>query len=704
MKKLNRALSLLIVLSISLSTVFAERVSVEEASIVANTFMNGSSLSESGVNKVPGKRKIMKAASTPAQSQYYVYQDEDGEGWVIVAADDIVQPILAYSNTGTFDVTNMPSNVRNWMGKYDKYITRLAEEGVTTGEETTAKWGKLRKGVNVVQKGNPVVGPLVTSKWDQDAPYYNLCPGTGSDKAYTGCVATAMSQVMNYWKWPAKGTGSHSYKPLDPNTGRSSKRYTSTLSADFGSTTYDWNNMLDSYNSSATDAQKTAVATLMYHCGVATEMMYGNDADGGSGTYTVNYGIWGTSEFPCAQNALYEFFGYKKATSYMRDGYTEEGTQYYTPWNDADWTAMLKEELDKNHPIMYDGAGKTSQDGGHSFICDGYDDQDYFSFNWGWSGAYDGFYLLSNVSPGAGGAGGGSYNFSYDQGVIIGIVPDKKDLPQVVVTWSVNGNEFTTVFTQEDNLVLPENPANCSDNRVFVGWTTENNVKGEAPADLFKTAKGKVVMEAVTYYAVFATVEGGSAPTEVANVTFKTAAKDGSYDYSKSDNFKDKLVDSDKGIASYSGSKVYSGMKGAKLGSSRESGSLVLTLSSTADVSKVVVNGSIYGSDSGALIASAGSTQLGNAQTIGENVEFVTASPVSTDQITIQSSKRLYISSVSIIAGGGGTYSDYGLGCTTTDIEQVESHDVKSKKILRNGQLFIIHGDKMYNATGVRIQ
>ncbi|MBQ2607591.1 MAG: C10 family peptidase, partial [Paludibacteraceae bacterium] len=259
-------------------------------------------------------------------------------------------PILAYSETGTFRTDNMPVNIRKWMGKYNNFIRKIEDDGVMASAETQAEWKALRNGARK-STAAAVVGPLIKTTWDQDAPYNNLCPGTGSNKAYTGCVATAMAQVMNYWQWPVKGTGSHSYQPLDPNsdTGATSKRY-GTQSANFGNTTYDWANMKNSYSGSYTDAEATAVATLMFHCGVATEMMYGNDADGGSGTYTVNYGD--EEDHACAQNALWMNFGYKKSTltGYMRDGLTYQGTQYYKKWSDSEWTAMIKAELDLNHP------------------------------------------------------------------------------------------------------------------------------------------------------------------------------------------------------------------------------------------------------------------------------------------------------------------------------------------------------------------
>lgn len=679
------------------ATLFAERVTLDDAALVANHFMNVESTTAPGVKKTPAKQMIRKA--TAEEAQYYLYENANGEGWVIVAANDVVTPILAYSETGHFRTDNMPSNLRNWMSKYDHFISKLEQDGVEASEETKAQWKALRQSPRKVT-AVAVVGPLITSQWDQDDPYYNLCPGAGtSDQAYTGCVATAMAQVMNYWEWPKQGTGSHSYQPLDPNTGKKSSRY-GKQTANFGATTYDWDNMLDKYTNSATSVQKTAVATLMFHCGVATEMMYGNDEDGGSGTYTVNYGD--ESDHACAQNALWMNFGYKKSTikGYMRDGYTYQGVKYYDSWSDADWTAMVKEELDKQHPIMYGGA---SSEGGHSFICDGYDSNNKFHFNWGWSGSGDGYYTLSNLNPGSGGAGGGSYNFSEDQDVLIGIVPDRTDLPKVTVTWSVNGVTTTTEFTQEDPLVLPANPADCSDTRVFVGWTAQSTVSGDKPADLFTKATGKTVTEAITYYAVFAdkSTEGG-APSEVASVTFKTAANDNNTD--KSSSIKTDLVDSDNGIASYSGSKLYLGKAGIKLGNSSTAGTITLTLSSSASVSKVVVNASQYGSDTGKLTVTAGSTELGS-QSPAANLEFVASTPVETNTITVATtSKRAYIASISVVAGNAASYSNYSLeGCASQDVEIVRPTQ-NANKVIENGQIVIIRGNEKYTLFGQKIQ
>ena len=684
-------------------TVLAERVSQEDAALVANNFMNvGNTVS--GVQKAPAKKMVLKKAATASENQYYVYENANGEGWVMVAANDVVSPILAYSNTGTFRTDNQPINVRTWLGKYDKFITKIEADGAAQDEEVSAEWSALKKGVRKA-KGDAIVGPLIKTTWDQDNPYWTLTPnGSGSiGKAYTGCVATAMAQVMNYWQWPKQGTGSHTYQPImqldddgDGYPDRDTIIYPGYLTANFGETTYDWDNMLNKYTSSATNDQKNAVATLMFHCGVSVEMMYGDDNYGGSGAYTGNYGDW--TDPTCAQNAFPTYLGYKKdgLVSYMRDGFSYEGTTYYEKWTDEEWTAMVKEELDKKHPIMYGGAGDK---GGHSFICDGYDDSNYFHFNWGWSGQNDGYYKLSSLKPGSGGAGGGGYDFSEDQDVIIGIVPDK-EWPEVIVTWSVAGSTNQVTYHENDALVLPNAPT-CEDGKVFVGWTMQSSVDGSKPTDLFTSAAGKTVSEAVTYYAVFADKEeGSSTPSEVASVTFKTSDSDSNQAVTNISS----IVSQSTGIASSECTKVYQGKEGAKLGASKTAGSMTLTLSSTYTVSKVVVNASQFGTDTGKLTVTAGSTQLGSKSPVS-NLEFVASTPVETNTITIAtSSKRAYVQSISVVAGGGVSYSNYSITCSGETAIDNSVVAPKAIKVLENGQIVIILGDQKYTIFGQKIQ
>lgn len=498
----------LVAISVIAISVFAERVSETDAALVANNFMNVTS-AHSALQQASARRMVLKkVANATEENLFYVYENEGGEGWVLVAADDAVTPVLAFSETGHFSTDNMPINVRRWLGKYNTFIKRVEADSLVATDEVKAEWTAMRNGVKKATQATVVVGPLVKTTWDQDSPYWDQCPGSGSTKAYTGCVATAMAQVMNYWQWPVQGTGSHSYQPLNPNTGRKSSKY-STQSADFGNTTYDWANMRNSYSGSYTTAQATAVATLMYHCGVATEMMYGDANDDGSGTYTGNYGDW--EDHACAQNALWMNFGYKKSTiiSYMRDGYTEEGVKYYDSWTDDDWTAMVKAELDLQHPIMYGGA---SDQGGHSFICDGYRSDNYFHFNWGWSGENDGYYKLSKLVPGGGGAGGGSYDFSEDQEVVIGIEPDKQDVEPFDVTLSRNGD--TETIHSEDTYILPTAEADACEDWAFAGWAAKPVAETTTrPQYITK------VSTAQTVYAVYKMTEIEEGGTAMQNVT-----------------------------------------------------------------------------------------------------------------------------------------------------------------------------------------
>ena len=500
-------------------TVLAERVSQEDAALVANNFMNvGNTVS--GVQKAPAKKMVLKKAATASENQYYVYENANGEGWVMVAANDVAHPILAYSYTGTFRTDNQPANLKVWLRGYDRQITRAAQdENYVVNEQVQNEWKTLRKGANPV-KAAVVVSPLIKTGWDQDSPYWNSCPQKSGSRCYTGCVATAMAQVMNYHQWPKNGTGSHTIKGT-------------SYSANFGSTTYDWENMLNSYSGSSTSAQKTAVATLMYHCGVAVDMSYGTAAEGGSGAYTIDYnGYWSSHGTMCAETALTQFFGYKSSTikGYYRDGSPEDGMK---SWTKSEWIAMLKEELDAQRPIMYAGAGYEDPSDpdtgyGHSFVCDGYDSSDKFHFNWGWSNSCDGYYDVDALEPSEPGSGGGNGEYNLEQDVIIGIVPDKKDLPMITITWSVDGDETTSEIMQEDPLVLPANPANCENGKVFVGWTAQSEVSGEKPADLFTTAGSKTVTEAITYYAVFATEEGGGSKDITLDATKDTSfPKDG---------------------------------------------------------------------------------------------------------------------------------------------------------------------------------
>lgn len=688
-------------------TLLAERVTVEDAALVANNFMNVAPAP--GVKKAtPAKRMVHKAVAE--ENLYYIYQNADGEGWVIVAADDAVTPILAYSETGTFRTDNMPVNLRKWMGKYNNFIRKIEDDGVVASAEAQTEWAALRKSARKATAA-AVVGPLIKTTWDQGAPYDLLTPGTGtwgrgSTKAATGCVATAMAQVMKYWEWPIQGTGSHSYTPLNPNTGRSQSKY-GTQSADFGNTTYDWTHMKNSYSGTYTDAEAAAVATLMYHCGVATEMMYGDFEWKGSGAMTANYGTWESSEWPCAQNALVDYFGYKKEglTSYMRDGYEENGYTYYTPWTDNDWTAMVKAELDKNHPILYAGE---SDEGGHSFICDGYDTSNKFHFNWGWSGSNDGYYALSNLVPGGGGAGGGDYDFTDNQEVIIGIVPNKPDVDPFEITWMANGTQFTTT-TSTGTVVMPtSNPAACT-GKVFVGWCNQANYSSATTAPTFVKA-GDAVEEGAIFYAVFATKESTGAGE--ANWTLVTDAST--------------LAAGDLLVMACTS-------KGATAGDI--SSQIMGSVSSTFSDNKISSLGEgtvqlTLGGSTGAWTLSNGNKKLGATavkKIAWDNGTQTWSISISDGNATIQNGTESYgrflynannprfttYTSNATAAmllpqlyrkGAAATYKDYTTICGGgTDLEQTVVAP-KAVKVIENGQVIIIRDNEKYSILGQKIQ
>jgi len=686
-------------------TLFAERVSQEDAALVANNFMNVSS--GSNVKKaVPGKKMVRKATAT--EDLYYLYENENGEGWVIVAANDAMTPILAYSETGHFRTDNMPENIQRWLGKYNNFTRKIEADGVVASEEAKAEWKALRKGARKATAATVVVGPLVKTTWDQDAPYNNLCPGPSSydSKAYTGCVATAMAQVMKFWNWPEQGNGSFSYQP-EMYTYDYSGNYTGTtiiypgeLSVNFGETTYDWEHMKNSYNGSETTAQKNAVATLMYHCGVATSMMYGGDQNDGSGTYTVNYNNW--EDHTCAQNALYMHFRYNRDSlvSYVRDGYVYEGTRYYDSWTDSKWTAMIKAELDKQRPIMYAGA---SDQGGHSFICDGYRTDDKFHFNWGWSGSNDGYYTLSNLAPGSGGAGGGGYDFSEDQDVIIGIVPDRNEIgpgEPVYITWSVNGEEGTPVEETKGELItLPENPT-CDCEKVFVGWTALTFINADkAPSDLFTTNAGKVATTDMTYYAVFADAE------EEGN--HETA-----FDGQTSGNYKIyAIVDGVKHYATLTQS--------SKLQSTTDvSEATVYTITKVED-GITIQNGTKYIKNGTGTSITAGTDAFVWGVEQGTRGTWRLNSQITSRALIYRAGTYNYFGGyntsnvtetgeyydVEIGEPDGGTsYSNYSTSCCAIEAIQNTKVADKAVKVIENGQIVIIRDNKKYSILGQKIQ
>ena len=324
---------------------------------------------------------------------FYVFNDAINKGYVIVSGDDRALPVLAYSTESDFDpsVLARQTNTAKWLEMYKAEIRDVMENDASNVVLPAQDWAKWQRADNPKALGTRGVAPLVATRWNQ-LPYENaFCPydADAGKRSVTGCVATAMAQIMKYWSYPTKGTGYSSYQ--HPNYG--------TLSANFGNTTYAWSSMPNTLNSA-----NSAVATLMYHCGVGVDMTYSPTSSGAwvisANTTTVN----------CSEYAFKTYFNYASSLRGLKR------INYAT----SQWETLLRTELDAKRPVMYDGFGGGS---GHAFVCDGYDNNGFFHFNWGWGGNFDNYFMTSALNPSGTGTGGGSGGYNNGQEIIIGIQP-----------------------------------------------------------------------------------------------------------------------------------------------------------------------------------------------------------------------------------------------------------------------------------------
>lgn len=335
--------------------------------------------------KAPRKNaplKLSYTASLPeyGTTAYYVFDNASEGGFVIVSGDDRLRDVLGYSSEGEFDIDKIPANMKWWLDNYKKEIAAYFDEEQKGGK-------RLSPRVELRSADMAPIEPMVTTKWNQDAPFNDDCPSDAGGKCVTGCVATAMAQVINYHKYPqGPGQGSYSYTT------------SSGLQAsfDFSATEFDWDNMLDVYTDEATDAQKAAVAELMYACGVGLNMSY-SSTESGAFTFAVPY-------------VLTKYFNYNGTARFIeRDGYLND-----------EWEQLVYSELAAGRPMVYSGRADT---GGHAFVCDGYDGEGLFHINWGWGGYYDDYFALSALNPAGQGIGGFAGGYNSSQAIVAGIEP-----------------------------------------------------------------------------------------------------------------------------------------------------------------------------------------------------------------------------------------------------------------------------------------
>ena len=352
-------------------------------------------------------RMSVSSAVSPSATCYYVFANGEDKGFTIVSGDDRMPEVVGYSAQGTYDPDHLPANYVGFMKAYQETVEALlkGDAQVSGGLAEARQWRAERA-------GSAAVAPLLDGiKWDQREPYNNMCPlYEGTNRSVTGCVATAMAQVMMYYQYPKElKTTIKAY-----NT----QTYGIQIPEISSGATYDWDNMLPDYSKSDyNSAQADAVAKLMYHCGAAVKMDYGP--------------LSGANVTPAI---LATYFGYD--ADLMQD-------LTRTVFTLQQWMTLIDNELKAKRPILYSGQ---ASDEGHEFVCDGSDGKGLYHINWGWGGYQDGYFDLTILQPQKGGAGSGSAVDGYNRNcsMIIGIAPDNGKVDEPLASYpqimSINQN------------------------------------------------------------------------------------------------------------------------------------------------------------------------------------------------------------------------------------------------------------------------
>lgn len=278
-----------------------------------------------------------------APAPYYIFNAKDNRGFVIVSGLASSESILAYSDKGNLRLDNLPDNLRWWLDCYEKMYQIQSTHSLKAPEE---------------QKERHTVSPLIKTKWGQRYPYNTLCPYIDNQQCITGCVATAMAQLMNYYNYPKSSKATYPYRTV------TAKIQMGGLPA----VDFNWDAMLDVYDNASSEESRVAVSTLMFYCGCAINMDYGVESSGADVTPVCD--------------AMPYFFDYDESSKkiYRKDYHAE------------DWEQLIYESIEKGMPVFYSG-DNGQENGGHAFLCDGYD-RGFFHVNWGWDGLYNGFFKL----------------------------------------------------------------------------------------------------------------------------------------------------------------------------------------------------------------------------------------------------------------------------------------------------------------------
>lgn len=378
--------------------------------VMAEQLTPAQALARVGAQTRSAEPQLVYTSSQKLGNTYYAFNQQNG-GYLILSADDCMPAVLGYSDNGSFDYNNLPSNMKWFLGRLDAAVASRMTQGATRAATRTLEAEAI----------SPLLGGI---KYDQGTPYNDMSPVYNEQHVPTGCVATAMAQVMRYHKWPITGQGSNTYKTkIEVTTGvYSDEEYTYSL--DFSTITFDWENMLESYSydeetgeGNYTQEQGEAVATLLYSCGVAANMVWGTDDAGGSAATSTD-----------AAQGMVNYFNYDSEMTVITKDADEEGQTGYT---DEEWDQTIYDQLQNYGPVIFGGVGAEGS-GGHEFVCDGFDGEGKFHINWGWSGSSDGYFVLTGpgLIPDSAGAGssqeGVGASYGYQLEAIVNIKPNKE--------------------------------------------------------------------------------------------------------------------------------------------------------------------------------------------------------------------------------------------------------------------------------------
>jgi len=484
MKKVKLFL-LLTLLVLCVYPLQAKKVDVKTAETVALNYLGSSgvrTMSAPKLTLVHTETKSSKAinpfslgTNSDDVATFYVFSKGDNQGFIIISADDVAIPVLGNSGKGNYDIENLPPNFAYWMESLSQEITFALDNQLPQDSKTQAQWDNYLNGSTPsVSTRNGGVRQLLSTEWDQHAPYNDECPEDpefSGFKSVTGCVATAMAQIMKFHAHPKLSMS-------NPISGYTTEGKKSVGGAKFNipeipaaNIVYDWDNMEDSYDYVTDEVKRKAVAKLMYHCGVSVMMDY---AAIESGAVTKYVG-----------GALCDYFDYDRGVQYLERTY----------YNKNDWESILRAEIDAGRPVLYSGRGS----GGHAFICDGYYN-DEFHFNWGWGGAANGDFATNALNPHPYPPYNPGINFNNDQAITIGLMPDEgnpsipdirmgvgcitaaisevgRGIPFTVTSPFVNNGLFD--FSGDFGIALMDENDNLIDIIGQLGWTVTDLHSGE---------------------------------------------------------------------------------------------------------------------------------------------------------------------------------------------------------------------------------